>query len=57
MKKNMFKFVFDIGLVTLFILMDFERITGLKFLEIAGIILGFPPDSSFFIIHFPKREV
>lgn len=42
MKKNIFKFVFDIGMALLFILLYPVELTGLKFHEIFGIVLGLP---------------
>ena len=42
MKKNIFKFIFDIGMALLFILLYPVELTGLKFHEIAGLVLGVP---------------
>lgn len=42
MKKNIFKFIFDIGMALLFILLYPVELTGLKFHEISGIVLGLP---------------
>ncbi|MGN7764108.1 hypothetical protein [Paenibacillus sp. 22594] len=42
MKKNIFKFVFDTGMALLFILLYPVELTGLKFHEIFGIVLGLP---------------